>query len=93
LIILILIFALILNLILVKPLFSKILRALAIFILILMVLNPKITTYEEKKEKIAIVFDLTKSSKWLLDFYKNVDTKNFDKYELGDSIYEFKNLS
>ncbi len=91
-IILILIFALILNLILVKPLFSKILRALAIFILILMVLNPKITTYEEKKEKIAIVFDLTKSSKWLLDFYKNVDTKNFDKYELGDSIYKFKNF-
>lgn len=87
-----LILALILNLILVKPLFSKILRAIAIFILILIVLNPKITTYEYKKERIAIVFDLTKSSKWLLEFYKSLDTKNFDKYELGDSIYKFKNF-
>jgi hypothetical protein len=92
LIIFVLILALILNLILVKPLFSKILRALAIIILILIVLNPKITTYEYKKEKIAFVFDLTKSSKWLLEFYKNLDTKNFDKYELGDSIYKFKNF-
>jgi len=88
----VLILALILNLILVKPLFSKILRAFAIIILILIVLNPKITTYEYKKEKIAFVFDLTKSSKWLLEFYKNLDTKNFDKYELGDSIYKFKNF-
>ena len=87
-----LILVLILNLILVRPLFSKILRAIAIFILILMVLNPKITTYEDKREKIAFVFDLTKSSKWLLEFYKNLDTKNFDKYELGDSIYKFKNF-
>jgi len=92
LIIFVLILALILNLILVKPLFSKILRAFAIIILILIVLNPKITTYEYKKEKIAFVFDLTKSSKWLLEFYKNLDTKNFDKYELGDSIYKFKNF-
>lgn len=91
-IIFVLILALILNLILVKPLFSKILRAFAIIILILIVLNPKITTYEYKKEKIAFVFDLTKSSKWLLEFYKNLDTKNFDKYELGDSIYKFKNF-
>ena len=88
----VLILALILNLILVKPLFSKILRAFAIIILILIVLNPKITTYEYKKEKIAFVFDLTKSSKWLLEFYKNLDTKNFDKYELGDSIYKYKNI-
>lgn len=58
----------------------------------MIVLNPKITTYEYKKEKIAFVFDLTKSSKWLLEFYKNLDTKNFDKYELGDSIYKFKNF-
>lgn len=91
-IIFILILLLILNLILVRPLFSKILRTLAIFILILIVLNPKIITYENKKERIAIVFDLTKSSKWLLEFYKSLDTKNFDEYELGDSIYKFKNF-
>ncbi|MEO0197669.1 MAG: hypothetical protein ABIL89_04875 [candidate division WOR-3 bacterium] len=64
---------------------------LAIILLSIIIINPKITTYEENK-KIAIVFDLSKSSSWLLDFYKSIDTKNFDKFELGDSIYKFKSL-
>ncbi|MCX7947856.1 MAG: hypothetical protein N2504_04640 [candidate division WOR-3 bacterium] len=76
--------------ILTKPLFSKILRGLAIFILILMVLNPKISYFEQKNDKIAVVFDLSRSSSWLIDFYKSIDTKNYDKFELGDSIYRFK---
>jgi len=58
----------------------------------LIVLNPKISYFEEKNNKIAVVFDLSKSSKWLLDFYKSIDTKNYDKFELGDSIYKFKNF-
>lgn len=89
----ILLILLLLVVILTKPLFSKILRGLAILVLILIVLNPKITHFEQKDNKIAVVFDLSRSSSWLIDFYKSINTKNYDKFELGDSIYKFKGFS
>ncbi len=88
--ILILILLLVIVIVFTKPLFSKIIRSIAIIILSLMIINPKITTYESKDKKIAVVFDLTKSAKPLIDFYKTINANNFDKFELGDSVYKFK---
>ncbi len=88
--IIILILLLVIVIAFTKPFFSKIIRGIAIIILSLMILNPKITTYESRDKKIAIVFDLTKSSRPLIDFYKTINANNFDKFGLGDSIYEFK---
>ncbi|MEO0202842.1 MAG: hypothetical protein ABIL37_03860 [candidate division WOR-3 bacterium] len=80
---------LVLILVFTKPLFSKVIRSISAIFLALVIINPKIPIYEENN-KIAIVFDLSKSSRWLLDFYKSVKTENFDKFELGDSVYKFK---
>ncbi len=81
-------------LLLVRPLWSALLRTLALLLLTLFVLNPTFHRKEEQPPRVALVVDVSRSAYHLLDFYREQagDYPFAGLFALDDTIRQIRSL-
>ena len=92
---LLLILLLVLNFLMVRPLWSAFLRSFFLLLVALFILNPVFHTQKKTFPKVAVVLDLSRSAYHLLDFYeKNLRDMGFsyELFALGDSVFSIRDV-